>query len=272
MLLQAERNEQSYTLSRVSKGRSQGQCIWGCGRPADSREDVLAEWIRLYLGARVSDRKDWHLRDLTPIDSAVPTIRNPRPGRRTHLRLRTDKVVCATCNNRWMSDLQRAAQPTLTSMFDGDPVTLGPTTQSTLLSWATMTAICNHYATELEVDRSRRDHVYKFHSPPTYTEVFAAHIDTPTLDTMHGAGGWREKIGKSPRAYIDLFGVRHLGFVILQGWLPQPARVVLNRVASLGVSLRPAVDLSSSVNWPVASMTTESFGQLYDDVITSLAE
>lgn len=254
--------------SPVSAGTE--ECIWNCGRPADSREDVLAEWIRKYLGAKISSEKTWHLRDLTPVGSPVPTLRNPRPDARRYLRLRTKKVVCADCNNRWMSELQEQARPTLTAMFDGDAVSLGPASRSTLLSWATMTAICNHYATELEVDPARRDYFYNHRAPPKYTEVFAAHIDQPRLDTMHGSGGWRETLGKAPLAYIDLFGIRHAAFLILQGWMPQQARAVLDRVAADCVTLRPEVDLRS-IDWPVASLSTESFSRLYDDLLTAMS-
>jgi hypothetical protein len=245
-------------------------CIWNCGRPADSREDVLAEWIRDYLGAKVSHKKSWQLKDLTPVDSAIPTTKNPRPGPRKSFRLRTNKVVCADCNNRWMSVLQNEAKATLTAMFDGDKVTLNPSLQLTLLRWGTMTAICNHYATELDVDRSRRDYFYRHEAPGPNTEVFAAHIDEPALDTIHGSGGWRDKVGHMPRGHVDLFGIRHAAFVIFQGAMPQAVRSILQAVATEGVTFRLPVDLGRTVEWPITSMTTEAVGQLYEDVLSTV--
>jgi hypothetical protein len=89
---------------------------------------------------------------------------------------------------------------------------------------------------------------------------------------MHGAGGWRDKLDKTPRAYIDLFGVRHAAFLIYQGPVPEQTRSILNRVSARGVTLTPQVDLSRTVDWPAAAMTTsETFSQIYEDIVTVLA-
>lgn len=244
-------------------------CIWNCGRPADSNEDVLAEWIREYLGAKTG-RKKWELRDLTPIDSLVTTTKNPRPGPRRGFRVRADKIVCQDCNNEWMSDLQNAAKPTLLSMFEGGSLTLAPSAQAALLSWSTMTAICNHYASREEVDASRRNYFYKYRSPPPYTEVLMTYIPEPKLDTMHAAAGWRDRLGKRPRAYIDVFGIRQLALLILQGSLPQAVREALNRVGRRAVTLTPTPDLSSYLTWPPDPLTTEGFSDLFEAVAMAL--
>jgi hypothetical protein len=258
------------TTPAVDGGDPIAPCIWNCGRPADSDEDVLAEWIRDYLGAKTG-RKRWMLRDLTPIDSPIRTTDNPRPGPRRGHRVKADKIVCQRCNNGWMSELQNMAKLTLLAMFEGRSVTLGPSVQSTLLSWCTMTAICNHYASRQEIDESRRDYFYKQHSPPPYTEVFLAYIPRPELDTMHAAGGWRDRLTQRPHAYVDVLGIKQLGLLILQGWLPPPARSVLDGAASMGPILKPPVDLSSSQTWPPPTQTTtEDFGRLFDSFLLAL--
>jgi hypothetical protein len=245
-------------------------CIWGCGRVADSDEDVLAQWIREYLGAKTG-RKNWELRDLTPVDSVVPTTDNPRTGPRRAFQVIARNIVCQRCNNGWMSEVQQAAKPTLLSMFEGQSVQLGPSGQAVVLSWCTMTAICNQYAHGLEVDESRRAFFYKHRMPPTYTLVVMAHIPEPDMDTMHATSGWRERLSKRSHAYFDLFAIKQLAVLILSGWLPPSTEAVI-RGKGIGVTLRPTHDLASSIRWPGSPTTTKAFLDLYERVFTSLRE
>ena len=54
---------------------------------------------------------------------------------------RTAKVVCSECNQGWMSDLEKAAQPILSPMMFDISVPLGLLQQYTIVKWAVKTAM-----------------------------------------------------------------------------------------------------------------------------------
>ena len=201
----------------------------GFGRGRPTAMDSQVPW-------RTHGAQGLGIRYLTPVDSVAPATDNPRPGPRRGFRVIARNIVCQPCNNGWMSDLQTAAKPTLLGMFEGESVTLGPSSQATLMSWCTMNAICNHYASRQEVDESRRDYFYKHRSPPPYTLVVVAHIPQPELDTMHATAGWRDRVSKRPHAYIDVFGIKQLALLMLSGWLPPPAQAVV-QAQHVGITL-----------------------------------
>jgi hypothetical protein len=52
------------------------------------------------------------------------------------------KVVCLSCNNGWMNDLENRARPTLKEMISGSGVSLTPDEQRDVATWAAKTAMC----------------------------------------------------------------------------------------------------------------------------------
>ncbi len=56
------------------------------------------------------------------------------------------RVVCAPCNNRWMSAIEGAAKPALEPMIRGEKTTLSPSTQLDLAAWAALKAYVVEYA------------------------------------------------------------------------------------------------------------------------------
>ena len=64
------------------------------------------------------------------------------------------KVVCATCNNGWMSDLEAICGPLLTDpMLSGSKLTVGVAQQRAIALWVIKTAVV--------LEASRRDDVFK---------------------------------------------------------------------------------------------------------------
>src|SRR5919106_151931 len=49
------------------------------------------------------------------------------------------KVVCLTCNNGWMNDLENRARPVLKEMISGSGVSLGVDEQRDVATWAVKT-------------------------------------------------------------------------------------------------------------------------------------
>lgn len=51
------------------------------------------------------------------------------------------RVVCASCNNGWMSDLQQEAKPHLLPLIKGETYLLHRNAQKTLAAWIAMFAM-----------------------------------------------------------------------------------------------------------------------------------
>jgi len=89
------------------------------------------------------------------------------------LRLKA-RVVCARCNNRWMSRLEAAAQPILRTLIRGLPSSLTPDNQETLAAWSVKTAYMFRYAVRpvRPVPQPWRDMFYADRSLPPSTHVW----------------------------------------------------------------------------------------------------
>jgi hypothetical protein len=253
-----------------SSSRSQESCIWNCGEIADSDEDVLPTWMRNRLGAKAG-RKRWLLSDLTPAGQPSPPA-NPRPGERRGMRVVARRIVCQTCNNGWMSQLQTSAKPLLAGMLDGEPQNLRAGDQHTLLTWSTMTAITNQYCSRETVEAFRREYLFAHRSPPSNTEAYLCHMPRATLDTMHSASRWRDKNDHDRvYAYFDLIAIRLLAVIIVQGKLPAWLRKPLDDASTVLVRLEMPVDLRP-IAWPAESMTTGEVQDLFDRLTSMPAE
>lgn len=110
-------------LRRVSP-RRKGRCAFCAFEGRLSKEEIWPRWARPYI------------RDYDTFGHAVSSsvVAVPNRGVVGHIRrksvldglpARTLRVVCAPCNNRWMSRLQKRAQPVLTPLFSGDWSNLG---------------------------------------------------------------------------------------------------------------------------------------------------
>jgi hypothetical protein len=107
-------------------------CVF-CGAPADSKEHIWPDWLRR--------RQD--------IDEIFPHVtmvqrgtdepeRKEFPKRPYELKAR---VVCKSCNNGWMSDLEVKAARILGGMLDGCGRALHQEGQQDLAGWALKTAM-----------------------------------------------------------------------------------------------------------------------------------
>ncbi len=105
------------------------KCVF-CGRGKVTLEHVWPHWIIELIAERFTDT------------SVTVTWGKDReriaPGPDA-----TVKRVCNACNNGWMSRLEDRAKPILGPMIMGDniPITLAPSSQRTLASWALKTAL-----------------------------------------------------------------------------------------------------------------------------------
>jgi hypothetical protein len=101
-------------------------CVF-CGGGPTTREHVYAKWLRDALPIagrfRTTDTEGQLLWEQETFDIEA-------------------KVVCARCNNGWMSDLEAACGPLLTDpMLYGASLTLTPAQQRAVALWAIKTAV-----------------------------------------------------------------------------------------------------------------------------------
>lgn len=87
-----------------------------CGGTPVSQEHLLPRWLSEHF---TDDIVDFHL--TIELDGSDPEVR-PWSGRPFST---TVGGPCRSCNNGWMSDLERRARPLLARMIRGERVTLG---------------------------------------------------------------------------------------------------------------------------------------------------
>lgn len=122
-------------------------CVFCQKKAKLTREDFFPRWFReLYPAPPESERSrlnaevSWHVED--PETRRIVTLVAPsklaRPG---DLADQTLRIVCASCNNGWMSRLQQAAKTHLIPYIKGHWSTPDHTTRTVMASWATMFAM-----------------------------------------------------------------------------------------------------------------------------------
>jgi hypothetical protein len=119
-------------------------CIFCSTNPVSSKEDVWPKWIQRRLPP-VPEGTSAVKHGQTIIDLADrPHGLRPRPrelvrsGRKESKKVR---VICAMCNNGWMSDLEESAIPIVTELVESNHVILDVRQQATLALWAAKTAL-----------------------------------------------------------------------------------------------------------------------------------
>jgi hypothetical protein len=105
-------------------------CIF-CGDAPVTREHILGRWIQRLAG--IDGSKSGSLTFHTPGTARERFFEAPPLGR-------TAKVVCAGCNNGWMSNLESEAAPVLTPLFEGRSGVLTEEALAILSRWAFKTA------------------------------------------------------------------------------------------------------------------------------------
>ncbi|MGO8964997.1 hypothetical protein [Mycobacterium sp.] len=117
----------------------QQKCVF-CGAPADSKEHQWPDWLK---ESTVVERTA--VNHMQHDGGSVPALIDGKPVILAHSRLRRHsgppiskklKIVCAPCNNGWMSRLEKATKQFLLPMIDGTPTTLDRHQQLILSRWA----------------------------------------------------------------------------------------------------------------------------------------
>jgi hypothetical protein len=121
-------------MARTSK-----YCIF-CGGSPTTREHIWASWLGQHIKkTKVNFSSSMTIVNLDRTRQDIVKVWGGDPhGRRL-------QIVCRSCNNHWMSDLQTVAKPVLIPLIAGKSIVLTSDRQKALAAWAAMSVICAEY-------------------------------------------------------------------------------------------------------------------------------
>jgi hypothetical protein len=122
-----------------ANGRSAKCCIF-CGAVGLTKEHIFPRWLATILTAAVmgpvtSERTESSADGVTQQQWGAADVTSY-----------TVRVVCASCNNGWMSQIEAKAKPVLAPMIVGRPTKLSPAMQLDLAAWTAMKCYVVEYA------------------------------------------------------------------------------------------------------------------------------
>lgn len=156
------------------------KCIFCAVNNANSGEHLFPMWMHGLLplgpeGSYIGERIDEHPKTRVITDYAKVT----KPG---EMYTRKLKVVCASCNNGWMSRIEERALPVLSKIVSGDPVNADAEQLSAVACWATLKAIVSEHgdrdtAVTPQIERTAfmRDGVI-----PSYFRIYLLNHSSPS--------------------------------------------------------------------------------------------
>jgi hypothetical protein len=216
------------------------QCLF-CSNPVDSAEHLWSDWIlkdlRMAPSVRITVGK------LPSVWIASPEVKI--------------EVVCRTCNNGWMGNLESANKGALKAMINDDPMWLSKKDQARLCRWALMKAMVidavNEERPTFYGDDERLE--VKSGTIPVGNLVWLGRLSSKGFH----AGGtdiWGD-VGEDPigfRGNVTTIIVGHLAIQLLTGHVPAVfAQTHLNigcKPGAWDVNLLDIWPTSEPLRWP----------------------
>lgn len=139
-------------------------------------------------------------------------------GRSAHIRV---KYLCETCNNGWMSDLEKEAQPVIRPLMNDISVPLDRWQQYLIALWTIKTAMvfeCTIPARERFYSKADRDRLLTAFAPPDGTSMWLGRFERSNLSFIQAV----RLFGTIPKAnaplgegYVVTFALARLAIQIL---------------------------------------------------------
>jgi hypothetical protein len=242
---------------RNSKKQHQGRCIF-CGGGNLSKEHFWPEWASPLLPRYPINQHVEH-RFTTSDKMRVnpPNIRN-KPGNAWTKKIR---VVCETCNNGWMSELETAAKPFLTPLIVGSPCSIAESSALIIAKWITLKTLVGEHNIKGDAVATKEERE-SFRSMLTIPENFRVWIGRCGVDGWQTAF-WRNAatVSLSPEIkpehrfkniHIVTFGIGEL-FVCVVHTTVKGLDLTFNFDQT---GLTPLLPFGDPVNWPLANPLT----------------
>ena len=155
-------------MARISK-----YCIF-CGKAPTTREHIWADWLSQYIPKTMPNHNS--ASTMVNADRSVDKISKVWGGDPRSRRL---QIVCAPCNNGWMSSLQSAVKPTLVPLISGKSINLTLQRQKILAAWSAMSVICAEYfyPKSAAISVTDRRWLYKTHTAPNDFRIWIGDFD-----------------------------------------------------------------------------------------------
>lgn len=157
------------------------KCIFCEVNNANSREHFYSEWMHDLLPVGPQGTYSGDFIDQHPKTQEITDFRRRvKPG---ELYTKKLKVVCAKCNNEWMSQIEDQAKPFLTPLIKGEQATLNAGQLEILARWATLkTIVCEHDVKGMEVTPAEdRAALMNEGIIPPYFSVYLFSHESPSL-------------------------------------------------------------------------------------------
>jgi hypothetical protein len=141
-------------------------CIFyqpGCGRV--TKEDVWPTWLSKYIPR---DLRTYSTMSAVVHHTHADVLRENVHG---DPRSRRVKWVCGSCNNGWMSTLQKLAKPILLPLMSGETTILSKNQQEIIAAWCAMSAMTSDYfyPEKQAIPQTHRDYLRANRLPPPDT-------------------------------------------------------------------------------------------------------
>lgn len=108
-----------------------------------SKEHFWPDWMRSLLSREVANS---HISEVRTSQFKEPPVLTKRQERQGPVSSKRIRVVCKTCNNGWMSQLESEAKPILLSLINSGRKVLSQRETSILARWAVTKAVVGEHA------------------------------------------------------------------------------------------------------------------------------
>jgi hypothetical protein len=106
-----------------------------------TREHIWGDWLKAFV-RRDMNKHHFHAQRINRPGAAPTSITSLKAGDPLNSKVR---VVCRSCNNTWLSQLQEQAKPFLVPLIRGDRTALGRNGQERVAAWCAMATMTAEY-------------------------------------------------------------------------------------------------------------------------------
>lgn len=152
-------------------------CIF-CGNAKVSKEHLWGKWLKKYFKP-VFDPEERQKHTVSKIGEDGKIVKAPGQFRNSgHALSTTTKIVCETCNNTWMSEIESNMDTTFKTIFHGRREKLDQSHVTSLSNWAYLKAL-------IHISSDKPEHRYLVREDQNLNFSFNLHIARENLDKIH---------------------------------------------------------------------------------------
>lgn len=256
-------------------------CIF-CGSESDklTKEHVWPQWLRKYpayenVRSQLGPRPGWSDYEVvTDADGRFVSVAKPRPGLIPILPEVTVKIVCARCNNGWMSKLETDAGGLIQRLMADERIDLSPAEQELLALWVAKTMLvyskCREPINQPFADADFRA-LYRTRKPPDRAMLWIGRSDAPHAQVAMSLEPilWAPKEATpaevavmqptTANVYLAAHGVVFIGhFFPAFEEFDEVARRMLSFAPNARIGLQRLWPMRGRVRWPLAPISPDA--------------